>query len=249
MEQNDREAAKRWRELSDRAYSRGIYTQTGFLSAAEQQRLLSLGLSPMPRLDGGYAYAERRIAVFGDPELCGWEMPSPAVCLEVLPLSEKFSTQKTHRDYLGALMKLGIKRELIGDIITVGAAAYIFCTETAAELIENELDRVGRDSVRVGRSAPPESLCSPALEEKTDTVASERLDCIICAVFKLSRTAAKELIEGERVSVNSLLCSSPSAVPLENSTVSVRGYGKFIYRGADGVTKKGRLRIRLGIFV
>ena len=53
----------------------------------------------------------------------------------------------THRDILGSLMGLNIKRELIGEILTAEDFAVIFCTQTAQQIILSELERVGKAGI------------------------------------------------------------------------------------------------------
>ena len=110
---------KRLVELSRRSAERGIKTNSEFLSLGEQAELLRLRLESPCALDGGYAEAERRVAVFGGER-------APLCCLEISPVSKKFAEPLTHRDYLGALMGLGLRRSVLGDVVLCGGNAYVF---------------------------------------------------------------------------------------------------------------------------
>ena len=101
---------KRLAELSRRAYDRGICTFSEFLTPGEQTELGRMHLAEPCVLDGGYSEAERRAAVFGGER-------APICCLEIAPAAPKFAEELTHRDYLGSLMGLGLRRSVLGDIV------------------------------------------------------------------------------------------------------------------------------------
>ena len=110
---------KRFAELSARAERRGVYTFTPFLDLAQQSVLRAMERRlPLPPLwFGGYDGAERQLACFGRPEEVGAPPAPPIVCLQVKAKNERFARALGHRDLLGAVMALGVKRELIGDIL------------------------------------------------------------------------------------------------------------------------------------
>ena len=120
---------KRLSELARRAERRGIVTFSEFLTGAEQAALLSLRPGPF-EFDGGYAGAERRTAVFLPWEGAGYE--SAVACLQAAPASARFAGELGHRDCLGALMSLGIRREVLGDIVPQEGKLYIFCLRSIA---------------------------------------------------------------------------------------------------------------------
>lgn len=238
----------RIRDLAKRADSRYYMTRTGFLSPEEQAMALQLLRSPefsgiRYALKGGYPEADRRVLVFlpsgmeeNDPE-----PESAVVCLRVKPRSARFTDHPGHRDYLGALMHLGITREVIGDILAGEEAAFLFVLPEMAEMIQSELTQVRHTSVVTEAVPVSECTASQKRETVTGSIASERIDALIGMVFHLSRSAAKEKIEQELVFAGGLPVKSVSYIPREGESISVRGYGKFIYRGAEGRTKKGRL--------
>ena len=205
---------KRLVELSRRSAERGIKTNSEFLSLGEQTELLRLRLESPCALDGGYAEAERRVAVF-------WGERAPLCCLEISPVSKKFAEPLTHRDYLGALMGLGLRRSVLGDVVLCGGNAYVFCLESVAGHIADGLTQV------------------------TVNAASERLDAVVAAVFDLSRAESQRLFEAERVMENGLTARSASAKLEPGTMVSVRGLGRFRFEEVAGETRKGRLRIKV----
>ena len=117
----------RIRELADKSYNQNQYTFTGFLGLAEQDALWQVerevkfaGIT----LYGGREEAERKILRFGSEAELGYEQPFPICCIRIRPLSAKFADKLSHRDYLGALMNLGIERSTIGDILPGEKEAY-----------------------------------------------------------------------------------------------------------------------------
>ena len=136
----------------------------------------------------------------------------------------------THRDYLGALLSLGIKRECLGDILPCPNGAYVFALPRIAPLLLEDLTSVGRCAARV-RTASSEALPPiPQPEEKTASVASLRLDAVLAAMLHVSRA----------VDVNHVTMSSALSEVYENDRFSVRGYGKYRLCGTGARSRKGR---------
>lgn len=242
-----RQLQNRFSELAERAERQNIWTETDFLSMAEQDALLSLRFGLQVSLVGGYENAERRIAVFGSEEDIGYPYPSPIRCLCISPAMQKFADQLSHRDILGALMSLGFDRKATGDILIIDNIGYLFCLESIADYIIRNLTSIRHTSVRVSLCDPPEKLSLPPAPVSVN-VASERLDVLIAAVYKLGRTAAKDLVSAERVYVNSRLASNAGASVPEGSIISVRGYGRFRYEGMLKTTRKGRLAVQVCVY-
>lgn len=242
-----RQIQNRFTELAERSEKQNIWTESDFLSMAEQDILLSMHYSVQVNLTGGYENAERRIAVFGSEEDIGYSYTSPIQCICIKPAIQKFADQLTHRDILGALMSLGFDRKATGDILITENIGYLFCLENIADYIIRNLTSVRHTTVRVSRCEPPETFSAPP-KSISINVASERLDALIAAVYKLGRTAAKELITSERVYINSRLSSNAGVSVPENSIISVRGYGRFRYEGMLKTTRKGRLSVQVSVY-
>lgn len=211
--------------------------------------------SPFCLLSGGHPDADRRILV-----CCPSWMELPAeitaddplenliTCLHITPRSARFTDHPGHRDYLGALMHLGFSREEIGDIMTADDEAWIFVLQEMEDVICRELTSVRRTSVSVSPLRPGNPVPVQRTVRRSGSIASERIDCIIALVFKLSRSRAQELVASEAVFCNGKLPSGPSYTPSAGERISVRGYGKFIYRGVTGKTKKGRCAAEFDLF-
>ncbi|MBQ6808767.1 MAG: hypothetical protein IJP07_06405 [Firmicutes bacterium] len=248
MEQSDR---KRWIELSQRAFARCCYTYSEFLSLAEQEELSRLPLGPGSaplRFWGGFEEAERKLACFGSPELCGYEELPPLSYLEIAPVAERFADSLSHRDFLGALLSLGLRRSVLGDILIQQNRGYLICLEHIAGFIQEQLCQVRHTTVccRPVEQLPEAAVTLP--EPVPILLASERLDALVAAVYHLSRSASQQLICQGRVALNDREAQSANAVLRPGDRVSVRGKGRFIYEGIDASTRKGRLRVMVRIF-
>ena len=184
--------------------------------------------------------SERRIIIFGAAGEIGYPFEIPVKVIEIMPRSEKFGEELSHRDYLGAVLNLGIERKLTGDIIVKGKRAWLFCMEQIAELICSELTRVRHTDVtcRIAEGEIPELL--PKFEERSLNVAAERIDAMTAALLNKSRTTAVELIKSQQVYINGAAVLDTSRTLKEGDVISIRHFGKYIYDGMSGRTKKGR---------
>ncbi len=239
-----KQAENRFLELAERAEEWCCAQFSEFLNMEEQSALALLKLKTPHRLWGGYENAERCIAVFGEAE----NSELPLAIIKAEPLNRKFADALSHRDFLGSLMGLGIRREVIGDIVISENVAYIFCLSSIAEYIMRSLGKVKHTSVKCScvDALPENAQAKP--QEQSVIVASERLDVLIAAVCKLSRNQVKELFGSRRIFVNSALCENFSFLPKEGDVISVRGFGRFVYCGVQGKTKKGRLAVDILLY-
>lgn len=242
---------KHFLDLANRSWKQNLFTFTGFLSLAEQEVLWQAasetGIKAV--LEGGISHAERQMARFGDAEELGYEEPFPIQCLRIEPLLEKFSDSFTHRDFLGAILNLGIDRSTVGDIFLDGKKAYVFCTEAIAPFLMENLEKVRHTSVRCVRVEDVGELPERTFREMEENVASLRSDGIISAVWKLSRSQSLELFRAKKVFINGRLTENNSYLLKKSDIVSVRGYGKFVFLGEKHTTRKGKLVVGISLFV
>ena len=242
----------RLRELAERAYHQNIYTYTGFLSLAEQSVLADMEreLSFIPwRLFGGRENCERQMAEFGSEELFGYAGTFPIALLQVAPAMEKFADALTHRDFLGAILHLGLERSVVGDILPAGKGAYLFCAESMADFLCQNLTRVKHTPVRCRRAEEVPEALRPKTEERLLTAASERADAVAAALWGKSRSQILELFRQKKVFLNGRETENPSVLLKPGDCLVVRGFGKAYYRGLEGETRKGRCRLRLEVLV
>lgn len=197
-------------------------------------------------LDGGFDGAERQIAVFVNPD---WGVYEREDVLRLLKLSYREQDGLTHRDILGALMGLGLKREVIGDILCDKPPAYLVCLREIAGFVKESLIKVGRTGIGVTEAAPEETPArTEKLTVKTITVASLRLDVLISAAFRMSRSEAAALIAAGRVSVDHLPCESTSKEVKEGAVLSVKGFGRAALLSVGGRSRKDRLYVQIGSY-
>ncbi len=232
-------------DLDERAYSRGYAVFSEFLNLNEISALKSVKTKSDYLLFGGYEGAERCVSGFGgDIDKNGF----PIKCVKLSPLSSRFSDELTHRDFLGALMNLGINRNTLGDIKIVDRTGYLFCLDGISGYIAENLTRVKHTSVRaeVITDIPDFIIELPDLTELT--VPSLRADAVIAAVYRLSRNNASRIFSEDGIFINSRLCSKESALLSGGDAVSVRGRGKFIFEEEKRRTKKDRIVISVRIY-
>lgn len=226
---------KRFNELYNRAYEKSYNVFTEFLNPEEHSILSASYLSCT--VYGGYPMAERVIAGFGE-NIENSDFPLSYLLIE--PVKQKFSDTLTHRDFLGALMNLGIKREMLGDIIVADNCGYLICLSQIAPYIKDNLTRIKHTSINVTQidNLPDNIIREP---EPTELVVSSlRLDVLISAVYKLSRSEASKLFAAGKVFVNSKITENTSYQTKENDIISVRGFGRFVFIAQLRKTKKDR---------
>ena len=246
MDTGDSLFRKRLAELSARADRTGMCFYLGFLSAPELSLALDMeraGILKNMESFGGCPDAERRMVRFG-PE----DGPWPIACVEIAPRSVKFAGETDHRDVLGALMSLGIERDVLGDLRRVGPRWLCFARQEMAPAL-TELREVRRTPVRCRILDRTEPLPPQEMKKETVLVSSERADAIIAELCSLSRSAAAELFRREKVFINGRICPDPSSRLKEGDVFSVRGFGKFVMRTQSGVSKKGRLYLTVDRYV
>ena len=242
MTREEQQLEKHFRDLARTAYQRGIAVFSDFLNLNELNIFQSLR-GEFSYLEtetfGGYELAERQIAVFR-PEAPVFYADYPVKCLKITPLNAKFAEELNHRDYLGAVLNLGIDRACLGDILMEEDAAYLFCLERMADFIRDNLTRIRHTSVYVEQVEAENFHYEPKYKEVSGTVASVRLDKLLALAFNASRSSLTGLIEGGKVFVNGKLVTSNGYEPKEGDLISVRGMGRFRFRGTGGQSKKGR---------
>ena len=241
---------KRFSELHRRAESTNVYFFSHFLSLAEQSLFRQLSLPPSTYTAfGGREGCERIMVRFGNEEEIGYELPFPIVLLKAEPVSQKYADKLSHRDLLGALMNLGIEREVLGDIVLRDNVGYIFAEETIAPFLIESFTRVKHTDIRLSvvDTLPEGELFQT--EAQTVQISSERLDAIVARVYSLSRDDAQALFKKSLVYAEGRVIESPSYRPHEDERISVRGYGRFVYRGVRSTSKKGKLNVLIEKFV
>ncbi len=231
----------------EQAQTRNIPAHTPFLSPHEQalvQALIAASGYPRAVFLGGYPEAERRVCLF----LPDWMEEDTADCEALCALRAVWKDGRTltHRDFLGALMGMGITREKVGDILVGEGTCDIVLLGEIQQFLLQSMDSAGRSRLSLSQ-IPLEELQPPQVHVKTvrDTVATLRLDAVSAAGFSTSRSKMAELISGGKVSLNWRECTKPDAAVEEGAVISCRGLGKCRLTQVKGTSRKGRILIEM----
>ncbi len=245
---DDKIILSRFLDLRDRAHDTYSFWYSQFHSLHQASLAYSAAQDNEIKLYGGYEGCERVIVRFGDERLISYEEEFPITLIVIRPKAPKFADKLTHRDYLGAILNLGIDRSMIGDIIVKDNIAYVFALDTIANFIVDSLSRVKHTSIvsEISKDIPKEARVS--LKPCEITVSSERLDAIIAKLFHLSRNDARSLFMKEAVFADGKAVVNAAKIPADDTVISVRGYGKFIFRGMISETRKKRIRVLVEVY-
>lgn len=251
MKENE-ELKRRVLDLANRCYQQNIYTFSGFLNAAEVSDVYAMEreLDFVPwKLFGGTESCERQMLRFGSEETLGYEEAFPISCVVIRPLAPKFAENLSHRDFLGALMNLGIERDVLGDIIVREATGYVFCEDAMAVYLAEHITQVRHTSMitEITKECPRQA--APEFAEEEFVVSSNRCDAVVAKAYKLSRNQSTELFRAGKIFVNGRQYNRNSGILRNGDIVSVRGFGKFVFRGFLQETKKGRIRVGIARYV
>lgn len=238
---------KRFEDLDNRAYQKGYPVFTDFCDAAELMILHSMSFSCETETNGGYDFSERQMACFMPSDAFLEEVSFPMQAVKIAPISPKFADTLTHRDFLGALMNLGIKRELMGDLLVDKSSnsCIIFCVDHIAPFITDNMVRVKHTDVTASVIDFSESGFTPDFRNETLIITSDRLDSFVAAAAHTSRTQGTALIDGEKVMINNRIEKSHTKGVMEGDIVTIRGKGKFRVREFYGQTQKGRMKVSI----
>lgn len=216
---------------------------TAFLTEEEQAAIgevLSYGHNTC--YFGGFDDAKRKmLGVF--PE---WqEVEFSEYPIRVISIIKKYTKELTHRDYLGTVLSLGIDRSKIGDILVHDKGAYIFASETVADMILG-IEKISNCGVKVtladiGDIEIPEQQ----YDDLFCIVPSMRLDAFVAAVTKASRNQALTMIKAGKVSLNHKVIEDGSKSIIINDILSVRGFGRYVFFSEGGKTGSGRIHVHI----
>lgn len=242
-----------------RAADNFMITSTNFLSVDERNIVLKTRREYSADIDtfyfGGYDDAERTVAVyvpklFDIKDIAEYFNENPDECpVSLIKITkDKFSTL-CHRDYLGSLMGLGIKRETIGDIVVGEENCFVFVLKSMSSFICENLSKAGRGTVNCKIVSLSEfSVGKDNSQTVFSSVASLRLDSVLSSAFNLSRNASAEAIKSGFVYVNSIQIFKGDSPVREKDKIVLRGSGKVIIEEVIGESKKGRIHINIKKF-
>lgn len=239
-------------EWVERSAQQHELKRTDFLDPRQIQivtMLANRNIDVNVRFEGGYPEAERKRAIIG-PDYRDLEGENAGVAVLEVKAQTGGTVELDHGDYLGALLGLGIKRDRIGDIHVHEDFSHIIVTDEMADYLNIHLRQVHRANVLTG-ILPLNELkpVIPKLEEMSLTVASMRLDGIASDVYRISRSKIVDPIRAGRCRVNWKTEEDGSEQLKAGDVVSFKGLGRFKVLEVDGVTKKGRIRVKIGKFI
>lgn len=223
---------------------RGVPCFLGFLDLREQafaQHVLN-GLSMAVECSfwGGYPEAESAMLSVSPTYYIAEETDYP-----LCAVAFRYRTQKvlTHRDVLGTLMSLGIRRDAVGDILCGDGISVVFVRSEVCPFICEQVDRIGGEGVTVIPDYDGDLPIHVAYEPIRETIASPRIDSVVKAMIHCARERAAEMIRFGLVSVNHLPSDSVSKTVTAGDVISIRGYGRYYIDQIGPETKKGRLAL------
>ncbi len=195
--------------------------------------------------NGGFKEAERKIiTIFPDyiENIIDDDIEVLRVKVDIKNLS--------HKDFLGALMNLGIIRNKVGDILLYDNYADIICKKEIADFIIFNLEKVGNKNVKVEKSSIDELASTPLeFKEIFKIISSLRLDSYISACYNLSRSNSIKMIQSGKVKVNWKEIEKGSTELNEGDMISVKGYGRSILYSTGGLTKKENIKAIIRILI
>lgn len=203
---------------------------------------------------GGSGDAERKILIIY-PEKLTEEMArknhSKIISVIKIKLPVELDGEYDHRRYLGAIMKLGIEREKIGDISVRSRGAEIIIKNEVQNFLMQNLNSLTRFASAEITIENIEDLRAIEVQkiEITENVSSLRLDNLVAALARTSRNKATEILEQERVLVNFKNETKGSKQVNEGDIITIRGKGRFLFREISGSTRRGRYVIKIEKFV
>ena len=242
-------------ELLGRSRRQMTVTYTDFLTPREQLRLSRhlAGAADEWCLLGGYEAAERRRMVFLPSYFADLDAADRAEVLRealsdcLIPLEIRGSGYRelSHRDFLGALLHLGVERDRIGDICVLSPhRAILFCDRVMADFFVEHLTRVANDAVRLLTvTLPADFDGGRQFQPVSDTVASPRADAVVAALANLSRERAQMLFREGRIEIDYEPEARVDRTVDTGAVIVIRGCGKFIVRSLSDKTRKGRYRL------
>ncbi|QZY57138.1 RNA-binding protein [Crassaminicella profunda] len=191
---------------------------------------------------GGYENAERRVIIIY-PEYM--EISEEEYPIGAIKVSGRFMKDElTHRDFLGAVLGLGLKREKIGDILVGDGQANIIAHKELCDYILLNLEKVSKFKINIERIYFNDLM---KVEENfkiiQGSVSALRLDSILGTGFGESRNAISKLINNDRVKVNFKPVNQPSYILHEGDLISFKGKGRIILDQIGNKTKKDRYKV------
>ena len=196
-------------------------------------------------LYGGFEQAERKVLIVF-PEKYTKEMLeknySKILSIVKIELPEENHGKYAHRNYLGGIVKLGLKREKVGDILVFDDGADIVAVHDFTQILCTELGSLTRFQNSKIEVLDIKNIRTREikLEEVKIIVPSLRLDNFVSDLARTSRSKAVDIINQERVFVNGKNETKSSKQIKKDDVITIRGKGRFVIKDFVGNTRSGR---------
>lgn len=228
-----------------------LYTTklTDFLDPREQiilQAIIGQSSDVKCKFFGGAIDVERKRALIY-PDYLHPEDSDFHIALFEINYPSKFVTLE-HRDVLGSLMSLGLKRGKYGDILIDSNTIQFLAAKEISDYVQTQLTSIGKNTVSV-TEIPLDQVINikDAWVEQSTTVSSLRLDTVVSCIYRLSRQKSQLLVQQKLVKVNWTVIENPSFVCGEGDVISVRRFGRAKIIALEGKTKKDKWKISFGL--
>ncbi len=235
-----------WAKISSEKH----YTKYSFFLDDRQQKLCEKALRSENYDNfcfwGGYPSADRKVIGFYPH---GKEPGEDDFPVKPIHFTYRNADKLSHRDFLGSLMAIRIERDCVGDIIVGEGRANILVYESVASQILYEIKKIGRVGVEASLGLDSSVSCEKKFSEISGTVSSLRADCIFSLASRLSRDKAALCIKTNGICIDHLVSHKPDEKMDQGQSFSVKGYGKFILKSINGISKKDRIHITLCKFI
>ena len=204
-------------------------------------------------LFGGYENAERKILIVYDgkyDETMIAKNYDKMVKVVKIELPEEEHGKYVHRNYLGGIVKLGLKREKVGDIIVSKDGADIIAINEFSTILEQlpTLKRFENSDIKIANLEELRKV-EIKIEEVKIIVPSLRLDNIVSDLARTSRSKASEIIAQERVFINGQSETKNSKNVKLNDIITIRGKGRFIIKEFTGTTRRTVILIEKYVWI
>ncbi|MGL4732947.1 MAG: YlmH/Sll1252 family protein [Fusobacteriaceae bacterium] len=230
------------RDIDYIVYSNYFLPPTIWKTLEKLQEYLKIGIKSL----GLNEFSERKIVAFYPIADQNLDFHFPVKYFKIH--GENRFRELQHKDFLGTLMSLGIKREIMGDLVVEENLCYGIILEDFFQMISDRVTSVATIPVKISEADEVE-IPQPKFMEINDTVASLRLDSLVASALGCSRSIAESLIESGDVSVDYLAEKKTSKLIAPPSVITVRKKGKFLFFRELGQNKKGKIRIQLKKYI
>lgn len=199
---------------------------------------------------GGYDEAEGQILIIY-PEKFDLDIVTKNLKNKIkvikIKLPKELEGKYKHRDYLGAVMQVGLNRNRIGDIIVYSNKAYIIVLKENAEYLINylsDLTKFRKSKIQLIDYTDIE-IKPIEYEDFNILINSMRLDNFVSEIANISRSKAEEMLKQEKIYINSKVETKSSKAVKVKDIIVIRGKGKFMIDSITGKNKKEKIIVNI----